>query len=101
MLGLMQHVQHVYSSDSISTQRNRCGTGYGDSTTNREDTIMENVLALEFVRVTEAGAVAAARWMGQGDNDRADQAAVEAMRRTMDEIPIHGTIVIGEGERDE
>lgn len=62
---------------------------------------MENVLALEFVRVTEAGALAAARWMGQGDNDRADQAAVEAMRRTMDEVPIHGTIVIGEGERDE
>ena len=62
---------------------------------------MEKLLAMEFLRVTEAGALGAARWMGQGDNERADQAAVEAMRRALDEVDIAGTVVIGEGERDE
>ncbi len=62
---------------------------------------MEQLLALEMVRVTEAAALASARFMGQGARDEADQAATEAMRRTMDEIDMHGTIVIGEGERDE
>ncbi|HEY6553644.1 MAG TPA: fructose-bisphosphatase class II, partial [Vicinamibacteria bacterium] len=58
-------------------------------------------LPLEFVRVVEQGAIAAARTMGQGDRKYADQVAVEAMRREMDTVPIDGTIVIGEGERDE
>ncbi|MBI3972791.1 MAG: fructose-bisphosphatase class II, partial [Chloroflexi bacterium] len=62
---------------------------------------MERTLLLEFVRVTEAGALASARCMGRGDATGADQAAVEAMRRAMDEVHIDGTIVIGEGERDE
>jgi fructose-1,6-bisphosphatase II len=62
---------------------------------------VEPLLALEMVRVTEAAAVAAARFMGRGEKDNADRAAVEAMRRTMDEIDMAGTIVIGEGERDE
>ena len=62
---------------------------------------MEPLLALEMVRVTEAAAIAAARFMGRGEKDGADRAAVEAMRRTMDEIDMAGTIVIGEGERDE
>jgi fructose-1,6-bisphosphatase II len=62
---------------------------------------MEQLLALEMVRVTEAAAVAAARMMGRDDRDGADHAAVEAMRRTMDDVEIAGTIVIGEGERDE
>jgi fructose-1,6-bisphosphatase II len=62
---------------------------------------MEPLLALEMVRVTEAAAIAAARFMGRGEKDNADRAAVEAMRRTMDEIDMAGTIVIGEGERDE
>ena len=62
---------------------------------------MEQLLALEMVRVTEAAAIASARFMGRGDRDGADQAAVEAMRRTLDEVEMHGTIVIGEGERDE
>ena len=56
---------------------------------------------LELVRITEAGAIAAAHWMGHGDNKRADQAAVEAIRAAMDQIAFNGTIVIGEGERDE
>ena len=62
---------------------------------------MEQLLALEMVRVTEAAALASARFMGRGEKDEADDAAVEAMRRTMDEIEFAGTIVIGEGERDE
>ena len=62
---------------------------------------MEKLLALEMVRVTEAAAIASARLMGRGDRDEADHAAIEAMRRTMDEIEMAGTIVIGEGERDE
>jgi fructose-1,6-bisphosphatase II len=62
---------------------------------------MEHLLALEMIRVTEAAAVEAARLMGRGDKDEADRAAVEAMRATMDELEIDGSIVIGEGERDE
>src|SRR5258705_13581983 len=62
---------------------------------------MEQLLALEMVRVTEAAALASARFMGRGEKDEADRAAVEAMRATMDEIELAGTIVIGEGERDE
>ncbi|MFN8629356.1 MAG: class II fructose-bisphosphatase [Chloroflexota bacterium] len=62
---------------------------------------MEQLLALEMVRVTEAAAIASARFMGRGMRDEADAAATEAMRRTMDEADIAGTIVIGEGERDE
>jgi fructose-1,6-bisphosphatase II len=54
-----------------------------------------------MVRVTEAAALASARFMGRGEKDEADRAAVEAMRRTMDEIEFAGTIVIGEGERDQ
>ena len=62
---------------------------------------MEQLLALEMVRVTEAAAIASARFMGRGEKDEADAAATEAMRRTMDEIDFAGRIVIGEGERDE
>ena len=62
---------------------------------------MEKLLALEMVRVTEAAAIAAARHMGRGDRHEADRAATEAMRRTMDDMDIAATIVIGEGERDE
>src|SRR4030088_3660445 len=57
--------------------------------------------SLELVRITEAGAISAAHWMGHGDNNRADEAAVTAMRKAMDEFAFHGTVVIGEGERDE
>jgi fructose-1,6-bisphosphatase II len=53
------------------------------------------------VRITEAAAIAAAHWMGHGDNDKADQAAVDAARSTMADAAFSGTIVIGEGERDE
>lgn len=62
---------------------------------------METLLALEMVRVTEAAAIASARFMGRGDKDGADRAATEAMRTSMDEVEMLGTIVIGEGERDE
>ncbi|HZS35783.1 MAG TPA: class II fructose-bisphosphatase [Polyangia bacterium] len=62
---------------------------------------MDRNLALELVRVTEAAALACARWMGRGDAKGADQAAVDAMRRAFDGVHIRGTVVIGEGERDE
>ena len=62
---------------------------------------MDRNLALEFIRVTEAAAISSARWMGRGDSDKADQAAVDAMRKAFDSVNIHGTVVIGEGERDE
>lgn len=62
---------------------------------------MEQLLALEMVRVTEAAAIASARLMGRGDRHEADRLATEAMRTVMDEIEMAGTIVIGEGERDE
>jgi fructose-1,6-bisphosphatase II len=62
---------------------------------------MDRNLALELVRVTEAAALSCARWMGRGDAKGADQAAVDAMRRAFDSILVQGTVVIGEGERDE
>ena len=62
---------------------------------------MEVQLSLEFLRVVEQAAIAAARTMGQGDRHEADHVAVEAMRKVMDSVAMDGTIVIGEGERDE
>ena len=62
---------------------------------------IESDLALEFLRVVEKAAIASARTMGQGDRKLADEVATEAMRQTMDTVPMRGTIVIGEGERDE
>src|SRR3954452_1238914 len=62
---------------------------------------MDSDLSLEFLRVVEQAAIACAHTMGQGDRHRSDHGAVEAMRRVMDTVPIDGTIVIGEGERDE
>src|SRR5579871_3471656 len=62
---------------------------------------IERVLTIELVRVTERAAVAAARLRGRGNEKAADQAAVDAMRRELNALPIDGTIVIGEGERDE
>jgi fructose-1,6-bisphosphatase II len=58
-------------------------------------------LALELVRVTEAAALAAARWVGKGEKESADQAAVDAMRLLLDTVPMDGIVVIGEGEKDE
>jgi len=63
--------------------------------------MLERILSLEIVRVTERAAVSAARLRGRGNEKAADQAAVDAMRRELNKLPIHGTVVIGEGERDE
>jgi fructose-1,6-bisphosphatase II / sedoheptulose-1,7-bisphosphatase len=63
--------------------------------------VVDRNLALELVRVTEAAALAASRWMGRGDKNAADGAAVDAMRRAFDTVAIRGTVVIGEGEMDE
>src|SRR5881409_1427009 len=62
---------------------------------------MEEQLSLDFLRVVENAAIAAARTMGFGDRHHADEVAVEAMRKTMDSLQMDGIIVIGEGERDE
>ena len=67
----------------------------------QQQEIIERILTLELVRVTERAAVSAARLRGRGDEKAADQAAVDAMRRELNRLPIDGTIVIGEGERDE
>src|SRR5947209_5716453 len=67
----------------------------------QEEKIIERILTLELVRVTERAAVSSARLRGRGDEKAADQAAVDAMRRELNRLPIHGTVVIGEGERDE
>ena len=63
--------------------------------------VLDRVLVLEMVRVTEAAAIAASALIGRGDEKAADAAAVEAMREALNELPMDGTVVIGEGERDE
>jgi fructose-1,6-bisphosphatase II / sedoheptulose-1,7-bisphosphatase len=63
--------------------------------------VLERILSIEIVRVTERAAVSAARLRGRGNEKAADQAAVDAMRRELNKLPIDGTVVIGEGERDE
>ena len=62
---------------------------------------MDRNLALEFVRVTEAAAISCAHWMGKGDKNAADKAAVDAMRKRFNYIDFDGIVVIGEGEKDE
>src|SRR6476646_478064 len=63
--------------------------------------LLERILSIEIVRVTERAAVSAARLRGRGKEKDSDQAAVDAMRRELNKLPIHGTVVIGEGELDE
>src|SRR5438874_13053639 len=70
------------------------GTGMTPSTLDRN-------LSFELVRVTEAAALASARWMGKGNKIAADQAAVNAMRFALDSVDMDGIVVIGEGEKDE
>ena len=72
-----------------------------DSTASSEVFTMDRNMALEAVRVTEAAALAASKLMGRGDEKAADQAAVDAMRTALNNLEIDGTVVIGEGERDE
>lgn len=67
----------------------------------QEEDDMERSLSMELVRVTEAAALASARWMGRGKKNEADDAATSAMRDVFDTIPMKGTVVIGEGEMDE
>ena len=67
----------------------------------KPEDVWDRNLALELVRVTEAAALAASRWIGRGKKNEADGAAVEAMRKAFDTVAIDGTVVIGEGEMDE
>jgi len=70
-------------------------------TSSKSTSILDRILSIEIVRVTERAAVAAAHLRGRGNEKDADQAAVDAMRRELGKLPIDGTVVIGEGERDE
>jgi fructose-1,6-bisphosphatase II / sedoheptulose-1,7-bisphosphatase len=81
-------------NSATDTQTNAAGQPIDESA-------IQRVLVLEMVRVTEAAAIAAAQMVGRGDEKAADAAAVEAMRRAFDNLYIDGTVVIGEGERDE
>ncbi|MGZ4199827.1 MAG: fructose-bisphosphatase class II family protein, partial [Thermoleophilia bacterium] len=66
------------------------------------DTILEgSCMCNDLIDVVERSAIASARWLGRGDNNAADQAAVDALRSALNELPIHGTVVIGEGQKDE
>ena len=69
--------------------------------TDNDVNVPDRNLALELVRVTEAAAMAASRWMGRGDKNTADGAAVEAMRSVINTVVMDGVVVIGEGEKDE
>jgi fructose-1,6-bisphosphatase II len=85
----------LFSSEKImaTTQSRPAAKSFGVN--------IESDLALEMLRVVENAAIASARTMGQGDRPLSDQVATETMRQTMDTVPMRGTIVIGEGERDE
>ena len=72
-----------------------------DKTATPASSVLDRVLVLEMVRVTEAAAISASKLIGRGDEKAADAAAVEAMRKAFDELYMDGTVVIGEGERDE
>ncbi|HMO55052.1 MAG TPA: fructose-bisphosphatase class II, partial [Tepidiformaceae bacterium] len=67
----------------------------------RNERVPDRNIAMELVRVTEAAAIAAARWMGRGDKNGADKGAVDAMRLMLDTVDMDGVIVIGEGTKDE
>src|SRR3974390_2109834 len=71
------------------------------SITVQPELLLERILSMEIVRVTERAAVSAARLRGHGKDKASDQAAVDAMRRELNKLPIDGTVVIGEGEMDE
>jgi fructose-1,6-bisphosphatase II len=85
--------------DETITEPNASGDAAG--TGGGADQAPDRNLALELVRVTEAAALAAGRWIGKGKKELADQAAVDAMRLMMDTVSMAGTVVIGEGEKDE
>ena len=84
--------------DNMAKSNKKTGKSKGESTLSA---VLDRILTLEIVRVTERAAVAAARQRGRGDEKAADQAAVDAMRSELNTLAIDGVIVIGEGERDE
>jgi fructose-1,6-bisphosphatase class II len=83
----------------VNTSRSTSSSSTATETAN--NAYLDSDLSLDFIRVVEQAAIACAHTMGQGDRHLSDQVAVEAMRKEMDTLPINGTIVIGEGERDE
>ena len=87
--------------DARSTELSAGASGTASPPPAARSSMLDRVLVLELVRVTEAAAIAASMLVGRGDEKAADAAAVEAMRRAFDKLEIDGTVVIGEGERDE
>src|SRR5436190_24000713 len=77
------------------------GGGMTTSNGGRRREAPDRNLAMELVRVTEAAAMAAGRWVGRGDKNGGDQAAVDAMRKLISGVSMRGVVVIGEGEKDE
>ena len=98
-----EHGNHVdrQEKQGAGGDMNTQGRGAVSHITIQPELALERVLSLEIVRVTERAAVSAARWSGRGNEKAADQAAVDAMRRELNKLPIDGTVMIGEGERDE
>src|ERR1700680_698188 len=98
-----EHGNHVdrQEKQGAGGDMNTQGRGAVSHITIQPELALERVLSLEIVRVTERAAVSAARWSGRGNEKAADQAAVDAMRRELNKLPIDGTVGIGEGERDE
>jgi fructose-1,6-bisphosphatase class II len=88
-------------STSRSTSSSAATAASDAASTAANAAYIDSDLSLDFIRVVEQAAIACAHTMGQGDRRRSDQVAVEAMRKEMDSLPINGTVVIGEGERDE
>ena len=97
-LALVSAVQSVIARclDLVGVERSRADVGSKDVSAE----VPDRNLALELVRVTESAATFAARWIGRGDKEAADQAAVDAMRLMLDTVAMHGVVVIGEGEKD-
>src|SRR3989442_9065479 len=96
-----QRSVHGMNHGRRGEETNRVGPEAMPSITVQPHLVLERILSMEIVRVTERPAVSAARLIGRGAEKASDQAAVDAMRRELNKLPIDGTVVIGEGELDE
>src|ERR1700691_1422567 len=99
MVNFLSIQNRCYRQDRQNLLKSVCETGA--MRMRIEDAYMDRNLAVEVVRVTEAAALAASLVVGRGDEKLADKMAVDAMRRALNAVYIEGTVVIGEGERDE
>src|SRR5689334_11176930 len=99
---MRKQVKPVWCRPDVDRRRCKAmSSSHGKHAPGKTAPMLDRILSIEIVRVTERAAVAAARLRGRGNEKDADQAAVDAMRKELNKLPIDGTIVIGEGERDE